>query len=62
MKVDSTEYPLLVSNDNYGDYLKSSENILELCFENVQSPAVYVAAGGMLSSFSTGTSNFYIYA
>jgi actin-related protein len=28
--------------------------ILELCFENLQSPTVYAAAGAMLSSFSTG--------
>jgi hypothetical protein len=35
-------------------FMISCIQILELCFENLQSPTVYAAAGAMLSSFSTG--------
>jgi hypothetical protein len=27
MKIDATEYPLMISNNNYSNYLKSSENV-----------------------------------
>ena len=32
MKIDTTEYPLMVSNSDYTNYLKSSENVSRLHF------------------------------
>ena len=54
MRVDPTEYPLFLSNSNHADFLKSSEKMMELCFESISSPSMYIGTGGMLSSFSTG--------
>ena len=54
MRVDPTEYPLMMSNSNHHDFLKSSEKMMELAFEGLGSPAAYVGTAGMLSSFSAG--------
>jgi actin-related protein len=54
MRVDPTEYPLFMANNDYGNYLNSCESMLETCFEKLSSPAVYIGTGAMLSSFSQG--------
>lgn len=36
MKIDTTEYPLMVSNSDYTNYLKSSENVSYYCNKDVR--------------------------
>ena len=57
MRVDPKEYPLLLAkNTVIKDNLKTSIKAMEIAFESVGSPAMYMASSATLSAFSIGKS------
>lgn len=55
MKVDPSEYNLFLAKNNViTDDEKGLDRILEICFESVSAPALYMCSSSALSAFSMG--------